>query len=223
MGADLVKTVKRTSNNPTKDSDLGSLGLSVNEQWKANPQLTLLWITQPQHEANVTNYNDTLNVRKSTGGSRKEITGKLTDFDFKMDEAVSGIKIGLTYKYGKKDASLYYPQFGIEHIGKLFILPRDRNKRRDTLPLILEAVVKHGFANEKYGTDFWETTAESYNALMDQASKVDGTVSKKVGSKNELRKTIVKTHNALLNLLRANYPDTYKSVMREWGFQKEKY
>ena len=99
----------------------------------------------------------------------------------------------------------------------------DRNKRKDAFPLILDAIVKHGFGDEKYGTGFWQTTAESYVALMDQASKVDGTVSNKVSSKNELRKTIVKTHNALIYLLRANYPDTYKAVIREWGFQKEKY
>ena len=223
MGADLVKNVKRTSNNPTKDSDLGTLGLSVNNQWKANPKFTLQWITQQQHEANVTGYNDSLNVRKSTGGGRKEITDKLSLYDKDIDEAIAAIKGYLVYKYEKKNAPSYYPQFGIVHVGSLYMLPRDRNKRKDAFPLILDAIVKHGFGDEKYGTGFWQTTAESYVALMDQASKVDGTVSNKVSSKNELRKTIVKTHNALIYLLRANYPDTYKAVIREWGFQKEKY
>jgi len=223
MGADLVKNVKRTSNNPTKDSDVGTLGLSVAGQWKAKPQFTLLWITQPQYEEVVTKYNDTLNLRKSTGGGRKEITKKLSVYDKDIDEAIAGIKGYLVYKYEKKNAPSYYPQFGIGHVGSLYILPRDRNKRKDAFPLILDAVVKHGFGDEKYGTGFWQTTAENYVALMDQASKVDGTVSNKVSSKNELRKTIVKTHNALIYLLRANYPDTYKSVIREWGFQKEKY
>jgi hypothetical protein len=35
----------------------------------------------------------------------------------------------------------------------------------------------------------------------------------------ELRKVL----NSLVLLIHCNYPDTYKSVLREWGFQKEKY
>ena len=35
----------------------------------------------------------------------------------------------------------------------------------------------------------------------------------------ELRKVL----NSLVLLIHCNYPDTYKSVVREWGFQKEKY
>ena len=58
---------------------------------------------------------------------------------------------------------------------------------------------------------------------MQQAIAIDGEVSVKVGNKNDLRLTIKKTHNALINLLKANYPDSYTTLLRNWGFQKEKY
>lgn len=224
MGADLVKNVKKyTSNNPDKDSDLGGLTLMVEPAWRANPQITLLFTDVNKYKISIDAYNSTLNERQSTGGERKEKTLKLKDLDASIDEGISAIKGYLVYKYEKNNAPSYYPQFGIERVGSIFIVPRDRNKRQDALPLILAAVTTHGFTTEKYGTAFWQATKDSYDALLKEASTVDGTVAKKVGDKNELRKTIVKTHNALINVLKANYPDTYKNVIREWGFQKEKY
>ena len=223
MGADLVKNVKRTSNIPTKDADVDTLGKTVAAKWKLTPGITLLWITPAEHESNVTNFADTLSERKSTGGGRKEITQKLADMDTDMEDGITSIKNFLVYKYKKSNAPSYYPQFGIERVGKNVVLPRDRNKRLNAFPLIIEAIAAHGYTNEKYTPAYWLAAKAEYTTLMEQASTVDGTVSNKVSAKNELRKTIVKTHNALINVLRGNYPDTYKSVIREWGFQKEKY
>lgn len=222
MEAELVKNVKHASNIPSKDADVDTLGKAVAAKWKLTPGITLLWITPAEHEVNVTNFADTLSERKSTGGGRKEITQKLADMDTDMDGGITSIKNYLVYKYKKNNAQSYYPQFGIERVGKNFVLPRDRNKRLATFPLIIAATATHGYTDEKYNAAYWLAAKANYTALMEQASKVDGTVSTKVGTKNELRKIIVKTHNALIKLLQANYPDTYKSVMREWGFQKEK-
>ncbi len=223
MTADLVKNVKRTSTAPTKDADFGDLGVNSSAAWLKNPQITLPWMTQAQHKANVDAFNTTLTERQSTGGGRKEVTAKLDALDVAIDEGTSAVKGYLVYKFEKANAPSYYPQFGIVRAGSNFIIPRDRNKRAAALPLTLAAITALGFANEKYGAAFWQTTMDSYKALLTQASEVDGTVSNKVSAKNELRKTIKKTHNALINILKANYPDTYKSVIREWGFQKEKY
>lgn len=223
MEADLQKTVKRTSNVPAKDADFGTLGVNSSAAWLKNPLITLLWITPAQHKANVDAFITTLSERRSTGGGRKEVTAKLDVLDVSIDEGTTAVKAYLAYKYEKKNAPSYYPQFGIEHVGSNFIIPRDRNKRAAALPHTVAAITAHGFTNEKYGAAFWQATMESYNTLLAQAAAVDGTVAGKVGTKNELRKTINKTHNALICLLKANYPDTYKNVMREWGFQKEKY
>jgi len=222
-GADLVKNVKHKSNNPEKDADLGSQGRIVAATWKKNSLLKLVWTNADEFETTVNSYLDTLTERLSTGGGRKEVTGKLATLDIDIDKGVSAIKGYLIYKFDKTNAPSYYPQFGIVKNGNNFIVPRDRDKRLAALPLVLPAITVHGFTGEKYGAAFWQATMDSYKALLTQASAVDGTVAKKVGNKNELRKAIVKTHKALIFLLMANYPDTYQSVMREWGFQKEKY
>jgi hypothetical protein len=48
-------------------------------------------------------------------------------------------------------------------------------------------------------------------------------VASKVGDKNILKKELKKALNAIVNIIKANYPDNYKEELRNWGFQKEKY
>jgi len=224
MTADLVKNVKkRTSNIPRKDADVVTLGNSVGAAWTTNPAIKLLWTTVEAYKADVLAYKATLNERLSTGGERKEKTGKLSELDALVDEGVTWIKGALVFKHGKKNAPSYYPQFGIVKHGTTFIIPRDRSKRTEALKLTLAAITTQGMATEKYGTDYWQQIINSYNTLQEEAAKVDGAVSGKVSTKNELRANIVKTNNALIHVLKGNYPDTWKSVIREWGFQKEKY
>jgi hypothetical protein len=223
MGTDLTKTVKRTSNIPRKDADTGSLGQQVVLKWKANPTITLLWKTAINHETDVNAFISTLYERNTTGGGRKEITGKLAALDTEIDEGVKAIKAFLIYKYSKEHGPDYYPQFGIERQAKNFVVPRDHDKRLNALKLIIEAIPVHGYDNATYNLLFWRETRESYDTLIKSAALTDGTVSNKVGTKNALRTNITKTHNALIHILKGNYPDDWKNVMREWGFQKEKY
>jgi hypothetical protein len=56
-----------------------------------------------------------------------------------------------------------------------------------------------------------------------RASTTDGQVAIKVGDKNELKTYLKKVLNALMLVIKGNYPDTYKAELRDWGFQKEKY
>ncbi len=224
MGADLVKVVKKyTGLIPTKDADLASLSVNVEIAWRANPDIKLRWTDVDKYKASITSYITSLNERQGTGGIRRELTQKLAMLDTAINNGISAVKNYLAYKYEKNNATAFYPQFGIERVGKLFLVPRDRNKRLVALALIVNAIVRHGFQDQKYGTAFWQETKTHYDAFLKQAMAVDGMVSNKVSSKNELRKNIVKTNNALLNVLKGNYPDTYTSVIREWGFQKEKY
>jgi hypothetical protein len=222
MEAESVKNVKRTSNIPRKDADVNTLGISVYTAWKLNPDIGLIWMTPAGHETNVKAFAATLTDRNSAGGGRSEITQKLKNKDASINKGVAAVKNLLVNKY-EIYAPSNYAQFGIEHVRNNYIIPRDRNKRRAALPLMIAAIAAHGFADEKYGTAYWQPIKDSYETLLDQALNVDGSVSTKVSAKNQLRKTIIKTHNALINVLRGNYPDTYPAVIREWGFQKEKY
>lgn len=38
-----------------------------------------------------------------------------------------------------------------------------------------------------------------------------------------MKKSLTKGLNTIIMALKANYPDTWKTELRNWGFQKEKY
>jgi hypothetical protein len=223
METELTKSVKRTGNIPAKDTDQADLGLTVAAAWALNPGITMLWTTQAEFEQKAKSFDTTLQERTSTGGGYSEISNKLKLLDKAIDANMDYLKGLLKTKYGKESQVSYYPQFGIEKVGKAYKYPDDRNKRSKALGLTLEAIVAHGFGADAHGTAFWQPIKTSYDALLKSATEIDGTVSGKVGAKNEIREYLVLAQNSLIHVLKGNYPKTWKTVIREWGFQKEKY
>ena len=57
-------------------------------------------------------------------------------------------------------------------------------------------------------------------ALLD---KMDRNLTGQVAPKHNNKEQVKKGLKALVAMLQANYPDTYVSELRKWGFQKEKY
>jgi len=208
---------------PQSDVDLKDVSKQVCTTWGDNPLLTMLWLTQPDFETLVDEFGNVYTIRKSTGGTRPEVTRKLLQLDKTMNTDIENIKRYLVEKYTKTEAPSYYPAFGIVKTGKLFKLPTDRDERKAALDLLLPAITLHGFDSKPYGLAYWTDVKTRYDALMAQASSIDSAVSSKVGDKNVLKSKIKKALNALIHLIKANYPDTYKAELRSWGFQKEKY
>ncbi len=217
------KNPSKVSNIPDSDTDLKNVSKLVCTAWGLHPLLILIWITQPDFVIIVDNFDTTLTERKSTGSTRPEVSHKLAELDMTINTDVENIKIYLAEKYTKKNAPSYYAAFGIVKTGKVFKLPKDRDERKDALDLMLPAITLHGFDSKPFGLAYWTNVKTQYDALLAQATSIDGTVSIKVGDKNVLKIQIKKVLNAIINLIKANYPDTYKSELRNWGFQKEKY
>lgn len=61
----------------------------------------------------------------------------------------------------------------------------------------------------------WPPIEVECKKLVAQRRKTEGEASGEVSKKNVLK--------SLINLIKAHYPETYKSVLREFGFQKEGY
>lgn len=207
---------------PTKDNDFGNLCTKVNDKWKTLPALTLLYITQAQYDAKSLLFNSTLAARQKAGGDRSPITVQLKNSDANIDKAISAIKGYLKEKY-EGDAASYYSLFGIEKVGKNYELPTDRDKRKDTLDIIIAAIASEGFGTKKYGTAFWTQMKTDYTTQYKKANTTDGSVSTGVGNKNELREELTEVLESIINLVKANYPKTWEGELRNWGFQKENY
>jgi hypothetical protein len=216
------KPVKK-SNVPAADIDFGNLGNTVSKNWNASPWLTIKWITAAEFATTTANYYSTLDTRLKKGGSRPQVTKAIKVVEKKIDEGVLNVKNYIVEKYKKDNAKSYYASFGIIQNGTNFSLPKDQDGRSKALELLVESIDKNGFGDKQYGSTFWAGIQKEYDALLEDASTTDSTISNKVGDKNTLKKEIKKALNSIIQIIRGNYPDTYKTELRNWGFQKEKY
>jgi hypothetical protein len=216
------KTTK-VLNIPRSDSDLKEVSALVAKTWLANTQITLIWTTQAEFETVVTNFSGTLMQRNSAGAGRPEFTVKLKLLDKDIDRDIENIKRYLVEKYGKVSAPSYYAAFGIVKENKRYKLPTDHDNRKDALALLIPALTVHGFQNFAFGQTYWTDIKTRFDLNLAQSKSIDSSVSINVGSKNILKIQIKKVLNSLINVIKGNYPDDYKNVLRNWGFQKEKY
>lgn len=208
---------------PGADIDFGKVVTSVAATWAVKPDITLNWVTSAEFTTDATAYNTALMSRKEVGGSRPQITKALKTLDNEINDALLYVKGYIIDKYKKDAAPSYYKAFGIEHKENRYTFPTDQNNRLAALDLMLKGILANGFGSKEYGTAFWTPIKTQYATLLNQAIETDGTISTKVNSKNVLKKTLKKTMNSLIMVIKGNYPDTYKAELRAWGFQKEKY
>jgi hypothetical protein len=204
----------RAQNVPDADIDFGNLGKKVSAKWAT---------TTAEFDAKTKQYSATLDARLKKGGTRPQVTKALKIVEKKIDDALPNVKGYLLEKYGKDASKSYYAAFGIVLTRTTYTFPKDQGGRSKALELLITAIDKNGFSDKQYGTAFWKAIQTEYDSLLDNATDTDGEVSNKVGDKNVLKKDIKKALNALINIIKGNYPDTFKTELRTWGFQKEKY
>jgi hypothetical protein len=214
---------KSTANIPASDINLSSVAKEVCVNWGKNPQITLLWTTQPEMETSANAFAVKLFERNTAGTGRSPITQELIALKKKGDVSIEYVKGYLRDKYGKQEAVAWYPECGFVKKGKNWALPSDNQQRIQSHSLLLAALEAQQFAGEKFGVAFWSPLAARFAELVSLSVTTDSSVASLVGTKNQLRKSIVKTLNCLVHAIKANYPDDFKSVLRTWGFQKEKY
>jgi hypothetical protein len=212
-----------TPNIPRADLDFLNTSIKINDSWQLFPQITLVYITQGDFGNLVNNFSVSLGARKSTGSQRPEFTKKLELLDVAIDRDIENVKRYLEEKYGKVSAPSYYSQFGIIKEHDMYKLPIDHDDRKGALELLIPALTTHGFQTFAFGLAYWYDVLEKFNEYLTKSIDIDATVSGKVGEKNILKKQIKKVLNSLIKVIMGNYPEDYKNVLRNWGFQKEKY
>ena len=159
-----------------------------------------------------------------SGGNRQFMTNDLENQDDKIDDAIPFVKSKINGKYDPHDGPSYYASFGIIHRSNGgYEFPHDRQGRKASLQLMIDACTANGFTTEPYGADFWIQIQTDYNKALTTAGSTSGDVSGYVGDLNTLRTSLRRVLHSILLVLEGNYPDTFAQVRREWGFQKESY
>ena len=216
------KKSSKTAHVPTKDLDMASVAETAAAKWVATPALTLLYKTSDVFQLEAKAYSKSLKDRVEAGTDRPNVTGRLKVLDGEINKGVKFVRNYLAEDFDDQDTK-QYPKYGIEKVGTTYGLPNDRNKRVPALDLLLKGIKDGGYDSKKYGKTYFTARIAEYKTLFTLAGSTDGNISEKVGEKNEQKENIRQVLTSLIFILKGNYPKTYSSVLRGWGFQKEKY
>lgn len=221
-GTKAVKKAKTIKAIPDGDTDFLTTAKAVNAAWKLNTKIILIWIEQPEYEVVVGDYEKSLTGRQKTGSKRKGQTFSLKQVNVTIDEGVTEMKTYIEKKYKKKNAQPHFVRFGITKQGTTYKMVVDQDERAKALELMIDAVADDGFGSEEYGTAFWKDIQTKFNDAVAAAKGTDKSVSGSVSIKKESRKQAEKVMKSLRLVIEGNFPDTYKSVLRQWGFLKQR-
>ncbi|GAB4335756.1 MAG: hypothetical protein OHK0038_13630 [Flammeovirgaceae bacterium] len=214
---------QKTGNVPTKQADIVTLTDTIVKKWATSPEITLVWMKAEDFAVIAQDFKNSLTQRIDAGSGRQSKTKLLQNLDKEINKMVENLKIGILNKFGKEDGKSYYSEFGIIKVNNSFKIPFDRNQRQQALATLIKGLEKHQIKVANYPLNTIKEMQTQFNALVEEAKQIDSNVSSEVSTKNELLKQIIKVINALIYVIRGNYPDTYKAELRSWGFQKEKY
>jgi hypothetical protein len=214
--------VNKTPRLPTKEEDLKNLAQRVLEKWQSDP-MELRYKSVKDFEKEVREFAQTLLTRGEKGDQRKPISRQLQDLDKDINLHVEDLKAYIKADKGAKQADPFYPQFGIEKIGKAFKFPTDRDSRLRSLKKLMLALEAHKYTDKTYGQTYWGNILSQYESLLSEAIQTDSDISGKVREKNTTKDEIRTVLSCIMKLIEAHYPNDYEAVWREWGFQKNRY
>ncbi|MDR1678445.1 MAG: hypothetical protein LBR81_01545 [Prevotellaceae bacterium] len=213
----------KKSNLPGKEADLNTVATEVAAVWVKHPKITLLWTDAEKFEQAVTTFGTSYAEREDAKGTRQGVTQSLKELNSEINNSVEQLKVYLAATYSKKTAAAHYASLGIVKEKSGYKLPVDNDRRLYAMEQLIKGLEQHGLSEGKLGTAYWREIATRFAQLKKQAAEADKNSARHVSIKAEQKVQIRKTLNALISVIKGNYPDTWKEELRVWGFQKEKY
>lgn len=220
---DEMKPKKSKSNIPQAEADLISVATLVADTWQTRPDLTLIWADPPGMKKTIETFKASFVERNELKGSRAIITQTLKEINAEINQSLKHVKSYIAELYTVNKAPTYYAQFGIVKKNKVYRIPADNDNRFHSLGQMVKAISEHGLDDRIYGKAYWEDIYNRFSEAKVQASETDSSSSGHVSVKSGQKPVIRKTLNALIHIIKGNYPDSWKEELRVWGFQKNKY
>ena len=207
---------------PTNDHDLMAVIKSLLSKWDEN-EIKIIWMSKMRLNEKYDYFVDLLYNRTTVGATRGSITGDLKILGKEIDVSIEYVKGRLAERLGsKKKAIECYREIGVVK-EQSYKLPRSKEMRANSFDVLINGLKTYQLEDITYGVDYWTDIRNRYVNLLGLARNTDGSVSFKVGTLNEERKELKQFFNSFILIIRANYPNTWQSVLRDYGFQKEKY
>ncbi len=213
---------KRKRSAPTNDHDILAIIKNLIPKWD-EAEFKIRWMPKSRLQELVDTFTALLINRKITGADGGSIGEDLRLLDKEADKNIEHVKNRLGERLGsKKEAILFYPKLGIVK-GSSYKFPRKRETRLSSIDVLLTGLTILQLEDIEYGKVYWTDLKNRYEQLLSNSRNTAGLVTGKVINLNEIRLETRKFNNAFISIMKGHYPDTWQSVIREYGFLKEKY
>ncbi len=217
-----VKAVVKKLLIPRNDINLISTAEKIVDRWRESGYL-LSYITVDEFETTLAEYKTIVQQRIATGAQRTPMSKRLGELDRIINKSLEYVKAYIAEEFEKANAVSHYGKFGIIRTSSGYKFPSDRQKKLEATKILINALTEHGFDTRKYGVAHWQPIYDEYTALLGTNVENTGNISKFIGDKEPLKQLVIDTLRSLTHLIRANYPNNYKAIYRNWGLQKESY
>ncbi len=158
--------------------------------------------------------------------TRKQTTNNFAALNKTINSSISKLKKLINIRYKGKVITTEYQQYGIINLGTTYAIPTDNDARARSLDILVSKLSQAGnaLANDPdIGLAYFTDLRNTHASLWALSKQSDGRISVLSASLKINKESIVQDQKRLRQQITVDYPATYKAVLRDFGFQKEKY
>mgnify|MGYP000845390320 FL=1 len=206
--------------------NIAELGIASGKAWQEKyPNYKTDFITAEEYYNKHLVFRNNIIQQQQNEGERRGVTLQLKNANKTIDKAIPNLKNYLVEMYGKDSASSYFSTYGIIQTSRGLQFPTDNDARSNAIHLVIFAMSKENnpFKDRKYGLTFWESIHQEHRTAWEESKRIDGNRSILSNKLKIEKEEALKLQSRLRTQLKVSFPENYKSMWRDFGFQEEKY
>jgi len=218
---EILKKRKHTSQ-PKSDENIHGLFITLlPELIKAGYELP--WITNVEIGNLHVEFGNSIMYRVRASGDRTPVSSTLSELYDEISDSVENNKGYLFELYGKTRGRTYFESCGLEKTHRGMKIPNERDKIVTSIDLLIDSLITHKVGDRIFGTAYWVGIRKKVVDIVGLSTDGASNLSRVAYTKDELRIKLKKIQSSVYFLIKAYHPDDYAVVLREWGFQKERF
>jgi len=207
---------------PHSETDFLSVAKNVQKYWSVS-ELKLGWTNADELLVKINDLATNTEKVRSIKANRRPVSREIKLLTAEIKSNLSSVRTAVKMKLGEENYDVYLPQLGFVHSSKGYYFPRNAESIIISLNQLIKGIAQLELSPYLYDEAYWQAMLEKFKTNVESSRKMAADISALVSQKLDLKNEIRKTLNSVVLLLKANYPDSYKHVLRSWEVQKERF
>jgi len=207
---------------PHREVDFISVAKNVQKYWSVS-DLKLGWTNADELLVKINDLDALSSQAIDIKAGRRPVSREIEVLRNETKSHLSAVRTAVKMKLGEENYDVYLPQLGFIHSSRGYAFPKNAESIMVSLNSLIKGLSDLELSPYLYDEAYWQAMLEKFKTNIESSRKMAAEISALVSQKLELKSEIRKILNSVVLLLRANYPDSYKHVLRSWEVQKERF